>query len=88
MLGLCASAAIYLTASDDANAELERLRASKMYRHEIEHFGGKMALLFEDLSQWLGHLWHGTTLAFTVAWLSFGTAAVLFLVARALDERE
>jgi hypothetical protein len=59
-----------------------------MYTHQVQLFGGKMAVLFEDLSQWLGHLWHGTTLAFTVAWLSVGTAAVLFLAARALEERD
>jgi len=77
---------IYFTASDDANEEVERMRNSKMYMHEIQKFGGKLAVLFEELSQWLGSLWHGPRLALTVAWLSLATAVVLFLIARLYED--
>jgi hypothetical protein len=53
-----------------------------MYTHQIQLFGGKMAVLFEDITQWLGSLWHGARLALTVAWLSVAAAVALFLVAR------
>jgi hypothetical protein len=58
------------------------MRGSKMYTHEIQRFGGKAAVLFEQITAWLGGLWHGTNLALTVASLSVATALVLFLVAR------
>ena len=88
MLGLCASVLIYFTAPDEANEELERMRSTKMYMHEIEHFGGKMAVLFEEISQWLGSLWHGPRLALTVAWLSLASAVVLFLIARLHEDEK
>ena len=69
-------------ASDDLNAEVEQMRESKMYTHQIQLFGGKLAVLFEDISRWLGSLWHGSRLALTVAWLSLATALALFLIAR------
>ena len=79
---------IYLVAPDDANTDIEQMRTSKMYLHEIEKFGGKAAVLFEELSHWLGSLWHGPRLALTVAWLSLATAAVLFLIARLHEDEK
>ena len=64
------------------------MRSSKMYMHEIQHFGGKMAVLFEELTQGLGSLWHGTTLALTVAWIGVATALILFLLARVQDDKQ
>jgi len=58
------------------------MRNSRMYTHQIQLFGGKLAVLFEDITQWLGSLWHGPRLALTVAWLSLAAAVALFLVAR------
>ena len=58
------------------------MRNSRMYTHQIQLFGGKAAVLFEDITQWLGSLWHGPRLALTVAWLSVAAAVALFLVAR------
>ena len=68
------------------NADVEQMRNSKMYTHQIQLFGGKLAVLFEDLSQWLGSLWHGPRLALTVAWLSLAAAIALFLVARLYED--
>jgi len=64
------------------------MRESKMYTHQIQLFGGKMAVLFEEISQWLGGLWHGPRLALTVAWLSLATALVLFLIARLHEDEK
>jgi hypothetical protein len=64
------------------------MRSSKMYMHQIQLFGGKAAVLFNDISRWFAGLWQGTALALTVAWLSVGAAAVLFLAARFVEERD
>lgn len=78
---------IYATATDDVNVDVQQMRSSKMYMHEIQRFGGKLAVVFEELTQWLGGLWHGVNLAITVAWLSVATALVLFLLARMQGEK-
>lgn len=62
------------------------MRSSKMYTHEIQHFGGKMAVLFEEITRWLGSLWHGKSLALTIAWISVISATGLFLLARVQDD--
>jgi len=49
---------------------------SKMYVHDLELFGGKSAVLANEFRYWFVGLWHGKSLAFTVAciaiFLSFG----------------
>jgi hypothetical protein len=52
---------------------------SKKYRHEIERFGGKAALLFDDFNRWFGEQWRGKTLARTVAWISILLALAIYL---------
>ena len=62
------------------------MRSSKMYMHEIQHFGGKTAVLFDEITRWLGSLWHGKSLALTIAWISVISATGLFLLARVQDD--
>lgn len=40
---------------------------SKMYVHDLKLMGGNTAVLADEFSSWFISLWHGTTLAFTVA---------------------
>ena len=94
--GLAAAAAIYATAEDDAGAAMGYAvingqvyaisGTTKAYTHELQRFGGKAALLFDDFNRWFAGLWHGRTLALTVAWLSIGASFVLYLVAGRLPE--
>ena len=49
---------------------------SKMYRHEIERFGGKAALLADDLNRWLASWTRGRRLALLIA-AAAGVAAAL-----------
>lgn len=51
---------------------------SKMYRHELERFGGKAALLADDLNRWLSSLWAGRRLATLVGLFSVVVALLLF----------
>jgi hypothetical protein len=49
---------------------------SKMYRHNMEVYGGKLNVMMDDFSRWFGGLWHGKSLAVmigcTTIIISFG----------------
>ena len=36
---------------------------SKMYRHNLEVYGGKLNVIMDDFRSWFGDLWHGKSLA-------------------------
>jgi len=40
---------------------------SKRYMHDLELYGGKAAVLSDEFMHWFAGLWHGKSLAFTVA---------------------
>jgi len=93
--GLCSAMLIYLLAEDIPDASLGyaivngsvyplATRDSKKYRHEVEHFGGKAALLFDDFNRWFAERWQGKTLGKTVAWISIVAALGLYVFAYSL----
>ena len=43
---------------------------TKIYKHDLEVYGGKAAVLADDFRRWFNGLWHGKTLAFTIAVIS------------------
>ena len=99
--GLCGAMLIYLLAEEVADDSLGYVvvngtvyplatRDSKTYRREVQRFGGKAALLFDDFSRGFGELWRGKALAATVAWISILISLGLYLFARTLapDARE
>ena len=74
---------IYLAAADDAgNAALAEMHGSKPYVHQLERFGGKAAVMFDQFNRWFAGLWEGRQLGVTVAWITIVVAAAMFLVAR------
>jgi hypothetical protein len=90
--GLCGATLIYLFAEDIPDDSLGYVvvngtvyplatRDSKNYRREVQRFGGKTALLFDDFARWFAERWQGKTLAKTVAWISFLAALGLYLFA-------
>lgn len=90
--GLCGAILIYLTAADASNSAGSYvivngvsypmdLTHSKAYVHELERFGGKAAVLFDELYRWFVSLWQGKSLAITIAWLSSLVSAGIFLFA-------
>lgn len=94
-LGLCAALLIYRFAEDVPDDSLGYVvvngtlyplstQDSKKYRREVERFGGKAALAFDDFSRWFAHLWQGKTLAKTVAWISVLLALGIYLFANSL----
>ena len=90
--GLAASVTVYLTAADDlgdvdgyvfvdGKAYASTLQDSKRYRHDLELFGGKAAVLADDFNRWLASLWHGKRLAILLAVLALGVALAFFRAA-------
>ena len=89
LAGLLGAAAIYFTAGEesgdvlgyeiiDGKAYAITPSDSKMYRHDLERFGGKAAVLADDLNRWFAGLWTGTKLARTVAVLTIVLALGFF----------
>jgi len=54
---------------------------SKSYLRQMEMMGGKANLLASQVRHGFMGLWQGTTLAFTVFWISLATAAVFWVAA-------
>jgi hypothetical protein len=94
-VGLCAALLIHLFVEDVPDDSLGyavvdgalyplSTQDSKAYRREVERFGGKAALAFDDFNRWFAHLWQGKKLAKTVAWISVLLALGIYLFANAL----
>jgi hypothetical protein len=93
-LGLGTAALIYANAEDNADVALGydmvngiaypiSAKDSKAFQRDVRLYGGKFALLSDELSDWFGSLWRGRRLAFTVAALSVLLSAGLVFVANA-----
>ena len=59
-----------------------RLRGSKPYVRQLERFGGKASVLFDQFNRWFAGLWEGRQLGITVAWITVVVAGGSFIVAR------
>lgn len=93
--GLLAAALIYVTVEDAQssaagyviiNGEAHAIppSASKTYLRELQRFGGKAAVLFDEFNRWFAELWQGKSLAVTIAWISVFVSFALFLLGRCL----
>ena len=93
LIGLGCATAIYLLANDDedisstgydvVNGQVySRMKEkSKKQIHDLELYGGKAAVLADDIDRWFYGLWHGTSLAYTVAGIGIILAGGVFLAA-------
>ena len=43
---------------------------SKRYQRELERYGGKANVIFDELDRWLASLWQGKKLGITLGWIS------------------
>jgi hypothetical protein len=95
--GLLAAACVYLLATDDSGDAVAYQIVdgqtfaiahddTKRYLRDVEMYGGKGAVMANDIGEWLAGLWHGRRLAYTLAWLSVGSALVCFWAAHALPD--
>jgi hypothetical protein len=98
VVGLCSALLIYRAAGDepevangsqvviiDGHAYTIAPSDSKQYMRDLERFGGKATVLFVEFEDWFDGLWHGRSLAVTVAWLSTFVSLGLLLVANKLQ---
>ena len=92
LLGLVAAALIYVTSKDDSGPAVGYVVAdgtvyaiapadSKRFRHDLELYGGKAALLADDFGNWFAGLWKGRALAYTLAVISIAIAGLIFYFA-------
>jgi hypothetical protein len=83
LLGLVSAAVIYIFAPDDGGADpAGQIASGRIYEYNIERIGGMAAVYAARFNRWLAGLWHGRSLAYTVAVLSVAIALVCFVVAR------
>ena len=90
-IGLVAGAAIYRFA-DEPGAQAYVIvgdtaypvdpASSKIYQRDLQRYGGKMAVVFDDIARWFAARFQGKQLGITTALMSVAAALVLFLVAR------
>jgi hypothetical protein len=95
ILGLCSGAAIHVLAEDrtddgdgyvivDGKAYPAGVYQSKRYQRELERYGGKANVLFDEFNRWFASLWQGKTLGATLACIGVALSFGLFLLARYL----
>jgi hypothetical protein len=75
ILGFAAAVVIYLTAQPPPENPLGYdPMDTKRYLHDMEVYGGKANVLAAQFRDWFDSLWHGKSLAFTVAVLTMMAA--------------
>ena len=98
LVGLGSSILIYQSAGNDSDGVLGyeiidgsaypiRPEDSRIYRRDLELYGGKAAVVVDDFSRWFVGLWHGKSLAFTVAGISIFISFIFFFAATRLPSR-
>ena len=82
LLGLSSAFLIYLTADNASDSVfVYDFVHSKKYRHDLEIYGGKASVITDQFCRWLDGLWHGESLAFTVACITIFISFGFFFVA-------
>ena len=84
LIGLGSAVLIYLTSENDSSSVLG-YEDSKKYMHELELYGGKANVFVNEVERWFVGLWHGKSLAFTVAFITIFISLGPFLVAKYLS---
>jgi hypothetical protein len=93
LVGLAGSIVVYLTASNDPGNALGYMiidgqaypimpQDSKMYRHDLQVYGGKYSVAADEFIRWFSGLWHGRTLAFTMTVITLLISLGIFFVAK------
>jgi hypothetical protein len=82
LVGLASAGLVYVFAGDDRDSDAAREIASgRMYEHNLEMIGGKLNVYLVQFNDWFASLWHGTSLAYTIAVLSVAIALACFWIA-------
>jgi hypothetical protein len=91
LAGLGGAIMIYWAAMADLNSEsgyevvggfiYPSAENSKKYVHDLQLYGGNAAMLADEFTHWFFGLWHGKSLAFTVACITIFISFALYFVA-------
>ena len=95
LMGLCGATAVYFLSDNvedpgdgyvivDGKTYPGGFYQSKRYQRELERYGGKANVIFDELSRWFASLWHGRTLGITLVCISVAVSLALFLLSRYL----
>lgn len=85
LAGLESAVLIYMNVDDTAeNVSSYELARSKSYLRNLRVYGGEMAILEYDMRRWFYSLWQGTSLAYTVGFITIALSGALYLTARLL----
>jgi hypothetical protein len=89
LVGLASAALIYLAAMNDTSDSTYEIVGgfvypgggayNKKYVHDLQLYGGNAAMLGDQFTRWFSGLWHGTSLAYTVACIAFLLAFGFFV---------
>jgi uncharacterized membrane protein len=92
LVGLGSAILIYQSAMDDSESSSAyeivggRLYPGsgydKKYVHDLQLYGGQAAVLADRFMRWFDGLWHGESLAYTVAVITLLIALVFFVAAK------
>jgi hypothetical protein len=86
--GLVTAALVYVFAIDDGDVDAAaEIEDTRMYQHNLEVIGGKFAVYLDEFDRWFASLWHGRTLAYTIAVLAVAIAAVCIRVGDLLSSQ-
>jgi hypothetical protein len=86
LAGLLAAVVIYVIAPAPDSAVSMYSIADPRYQIELQRIGGDAAVVMAQLHQWFNGLWHGQTLAYTVAVLGALVAGICFFIGYFFDE--
>jgi hypothetical protein len=95
LVGLGSAALIYRTAENDSISVLGyeiiggqaypiMPEDSKVYLRNLQRYGGKELVIIDEVNRWFVGLWHGKSLAFTVAFITIVTSFVVHFIANHL----
>ena len=80
-LGWSIAAGVYLSAAPAVeDDEVYAMEHSKKSQRDIERIGGKAAVFTSELNERIASLWHGQTLAYTIAGLTAVVALAYVLL--------
>jgi hypothetical protein len=86
IVGLAAGTAIYVIAADEPQPTSSSYvvvvdpTTTKTYVRELQRFGGKTAVLFDEVNRWFASRWHGKALGVTIGWISSAAAALIYWI--------
>jgi hypothetical protein len=86
LVGLGSSVLIYQGAGNDPYGVLD-FENSKLYRHNLEVYGGKFSVIMDDFRRWFLGLWQGKPLAVMIACAAIIISSGFFYAANHLSQR-